>query len=319
MRTLITGGTGFIGAEIARMILAADPDADLHVTTRSNNLGRLAGIEDRVQLHHFDLADRSSIEKVVSDVSPQRMYHFGAMLTGPGEADPQTLLELNAVGYIHTIEAARQAGVEQMIFASSIGTYGRDVGEGAIDDLTLQRPVTVYGVTKVFGESLGAYYRQKYGLDYRGIRYPSIVGPGVTTWSLAQYTSWMIEKPALGEPFEVWVPPEQVVAIQYYKDAARAAVELADAPADDITSINYLVNGPTPTPTAGEMADAVRRHLPDAEITFASDAAALPRSVIIDDAGARNEWGWTPNYDLDAMIAEMISEAQANGSNGTGA
>ena len=236
------------------------------------------------------------------------------MLTGPGEQDPQTLLQLNAVGFIETIEAARQAGVGQFIFASSIGTYGRDVGEPPITDLTLQRPSTVYGVTKVFGENLGAYYKQKYGLDYRGIRYPSIVGPGVTTWSLAQYTSWMIEKAAQGEPFEVWTGPEQVIAIQYYKDAARAAIELADAPIESIRSINYLVDGPRPTPSAGEMAEAVRRHLPAAEITFAPDSAAALRGVTIDDQAARDEWGWAPAYDLDAMIVDIVDAVGAVGS-----
>lgn len=311
MKTLITGGTGFIGAEIARMILAADPEADLHVTHRSNNLGRLAGIADQVKLHHLDLADHDSIDQVISDVAPERLYHFGAMLTGPGEADPQTLLALNAIGYIRTIEAARTAGVAQMIFASSIGTYGRDIGDLPINDMTQQRPSTVYGVTKVFGENLGAYYRDRYDLDFRGLRYPSIVGPGVTTWSHAQYTSWMIEKPAMGEPFEVWAAPEQTVAILYYRDAARAAIELADAPREAIKSINYLVDGPPPSPNAGEMADAVRRQLPDAQITFAPDPdLGGPRQIILDDSGARNEWGWAPAYSLDGMITEMIAEAR---------
>lgn len=306
MRTLITGGTGFIGAEIARMILDADAGADLHVTTRSNNLGRLAGIEDKVTLHHFDLADPDSIDNVITSVAPERMFHFGAMLTGPGEADPQTLLELNAVGFIRTIEAARKAGVAQMIFASSIGTYGRDLAEPPITDLSLQRPTSVYGVTKVFGENLGAYYRAKYGLDFRGLRYPSIVGPGVTTWSLAQYTSWVIEKPAMGEPFEVWVPPDQQVAILYFRDAARAALELSAAPLDSITSINYLVDGVAPTPTATELVDAVRAQIPGAKITFTSDEGPpIARQIVIDDSNARNEWGWQPAYDVDAMIADI--------------
>lgn len=303
--TLITGGTGFIGAEIARMILASDPDADLHVTHRSNNLGRLAGIEDKVTLHHLDLVDHDSVDRVISDVAPERLFHFGAMLTGPGEADPQTLLAINATGFIRTIEAARMAGTRQMIFASSIGTYGRDLGDGPITDLSLQRPSSVYGVTKVFGENLGAWYRDKYDLDFRSLRYPSIVGPGVTTWSLAQYTSWMIEKPAQGEPFEAWVDPSAIVAILHYKDAARAALELAAAPAESITGINYLVNGIAPTPSAAEIAAAVQSQIPDAQITFAPEPG-MPRRIIIDDQAARDEWGWAASYSLDDMVTDMI-------------
>lgn len=309
-KTLITGGTGFIGAEIARMILAADPAADVHVTHRSNNLGRLAGIEDSVTLHHLDLTDYDSIDRVMTEVAPDRLFHFGAMLTGPGEEDPQTLLAINATGFIRTIEAARVAGVTQMIFASSIGTYGRDLAVGPISDLSLQRPVTAYGVTKVFGENLGAWYRSKYGLDFRSLRYPSIVGPGVTTWSLAQYTSWMIEKPAQGEPFEVWAEPGSIVAVLHYKDAARAALELSAAPIDRIEAINYLVNGP-PAPSAGDIADAVKRQLPDAQITFKPDPAlGGPRRIILDDQTARTEWGWAHEYSLDDMVTDTIEQTQ---------
>ncbi|MDG2113755.1 MAG: NAD-dependent epimerase/dehydratase family protein [Actinomycetota bacterium] len=309
MSVLITGGTGFIGAEIVRMLLDRGED-QIHVAHRSGNLGRLTGVEDQVELHQFDLSDLDSVDQLISSVKPDQLIHFGAILTGPGEDDPQALLTANATGFIRTIEAARLAGTQQMIFASSIGTYGRDLDGGPIDDMSLQRPGSVYGVTKVFGENLGAYYRGKYGLDFRSLRYPSIVGPGVTTWSLAQYTSWMIEKPALGEPFAVWTTPEAVIPILYYKDAARAAIELADAPIEQIKGMNYLVDGPRPSPNAGEIAEAVRRQLPDAEITFEPDPDQSRRagSLRIDDRYARDEWGWEPQYGLDEMITALIEE-----------
>lgn len=310
MTTLITGGTGFIGAEIARMLIE-DGQGPIHVAQRSQDLGRLSDLADQVVLHHLDLTDPAEIDNVVGSVKPSRIFHFGAILTGPGEQDPQTLLQANAIGFLHLIEAARLAGTEQFIFASSIGTYGRDlVAEEPIDDLSLQRPHTVYGVTKVLGENLGAYYRTRYGMDFRGLRYPAIVGPGVTTWSLAQYTSWMVERPAQGEPFSVWVEPESVIALLWYADAARAAVELAAAPIEQISSINYLVDGPRPTPSAAELADAVRLRIPDAQITFDPPADSPgPRNIRLDDRAARQEWGWEPRFDVDAMVDGII-EAQ---------
>ena len=306
MSILVTGGTGFIGAEIVRMLVERG-DGPVHVAHRSGNLGRLADLEGRFTPVHLDLSDVAATEAVVTELAPRQMFHFGAILTGPGEQDPQALLEANAVGFIKLIEAARLAGTEQMIFASSIGTYGRDLGPGPITDLSLQRPSSVYGVTKVFAENLGAYYRTRYGFDFRGLRYPSIVGPGVTTWSLAQYTSWMIEKPILGEPFEVWVRPDAVIPLLYFRDAARAALDLAAAPFDDVNAINYLVDGSRPSPSAGDIADAVRARVPGAEISF--DPNAGPSRVLgLDDAAARQEWGWSPTYDLAAMIEDMISE-----------
>ena len=163
----------------------------------------------------------------------------------------------------------------------------------------------------MFAENLGAWYRGKYGLDFRGLRYPSIVGPGVTTKSLAQYTSWMIEAAGKGEPFSVWTGPETVIPILYYKDAAKAAIDLAAAPLDDIKTMNYLVDGVRPTPTAGELADAVQSRVPDAKITFDVDPAAaisLARNLTIDDAVARAEWGWEPAFGLDAMIDDFLAD-----------
>jgi threonine 3-dehydrogenase len=306
MTTLVTGGTGFIGAEIVRMLVEGGEESVV-VAQRSTDLGRLSDLADRIRLVRLDLTDVEATERLVRDLAPRRLFHFGAMLTGPGEQDPPALLQANAWGFIKLIEAARLAGTEQMIFASSIGTYGRDLDGGAVDDRSLQRPNTAYGVSKVLGENLGAYYRSRYGFDFRGIRYPSIVGPHVTTWSLAQYTSWMIEKPILGEPFEVWVRPEALIPILYYKDAARAALDLAAAPFDAIRTINYLIDGLPPTPTAGEIAEAVRARVPDARITFDGNAGS-PRALRIDDRYAREEWGWAPAYGLDAMIDDMLVE-----------
>jgi threonine 3-dehydrogenase len=305
----VTGGTGFIGAQIVRLLVERG-DGPIHVAHRSGNLGRLGSLADQVQLHQVDLADVAAVTAMVDRVRPKVIYHFGAVLSGPGEADPHALLQANVVGLMALYEQARLAGTEQVIFASSIGTYGRDLDDGPIDDRSLQRPNLVYGVSKVFGENLGAYYRVKYGLDHRGLRYPSIIGPGVTTRSFVQYTSWAIEAAAKGEPFRVWVPPETTVPILYYKDAARAALDLAAAPAERISAINYLVDGPAPTPSAGELVDAIRRAVPDADLGFEPDPAIVKTlgniTRLIDDSAARQEWGWSPSFDLPAMIDDIL-------------
>ena len=257
-----------------------------------------------------DLGSDDAIAELIRTTKPDEIYHFGATLTGPGEADPQALVRSNVSGVITLFDEARAAGTQKLIFASSIGTYGRDLVPGEpISDLSLQRPSSIYGVSKVFAENLGAWYRGRGDFDFRGLRYPSIVGPGVTTRSLAQYTSWMIEHAANGEPFKVWASPGTVIPILYYKDAAKAAIELAAAAADSISSINYLVDGPRPTPTAAELADAVRARLPDADITFEPDpeaALVFDRTMRLDDRAARDEWGWAPAYDLDAIIEDFL-------------
>jgi len=310
MSILITGGTGFIGAEIVRMLVASGR-TDVTVAHRSGNFERIEDVLDQVDTVQADLGDENAIASLMAETSPTKLFHFGATLTGPGEADPQALLQSNVSGVITLFEAARLAGTEQIVFASSIGTYGRDLVRGEpVDDMSLQRPGTIYGVTKVFAENLGAWYRSKYGLDFRGLRYPSIVGPGVTTKSLAQYTSWMIEAAGKGEPFSVWTGPDTVIPVLYYKDAAKAALDLSAAPIEDIKTMNYLVDGLRPTPTAGELAQAVKARVPGAEISFDVDpeaAKSLSRNLRIDDSFARSEWGWEPAFGLDAMIDDFLA------------
>ena len=121
MSILVTGGTGFIGAEIVRMLIAAG-EGPITVAQRSTDLGRLADLAAHIELVPLDLSDVGRTEEIVRDLAPRRIFHFGAMLTGPGEQDPPALLQANAWGFIKLIEAARSAGTEQMIFASSIGT-----------------------------------------------------------------------------------------------------------------------------------------------------------------------------------------------------
>ncbi|KAI9013596.1 hypothetical protein DFJ74DRAFT_645323 [Hyaloraphidium curvatum] len=313
MKTLITGGAGFIGAELAKM-LAERGEGPIIISHRTgSNLDRIMDLmtSGKVETCLMDLNDPAEVERVVLELKPERIFHFGAVLSGPGEEDPAGLLNANVVGFIKIIEAARVVGTKQFIFASSIGTYGRDIDQTEIDDMSLQRPNIVYGVSKVFGENLGAYYKHKYGMDYRGLRYPSIIGPGVTTMSFVQYTSWMIEHPALGKPFKVWVRPEATTPVLYYKDAARAAIDLMDAPLEKIKAINYLVdakNGYKNTPSAGQMADIIRSKIPGAQITFDEDAAGPPRNIRINDWVAREEWGWSPQLDYPGMVDAMIAE-----------
>lgn len=310
MTVLVTGGAGFIGAEVVRLLV--ERDEPVHVSYRSGALQRLAGVTDRITLHALDLADELAIAQVVAEVKPRAIYHFGAILSGPSQIDPQASIKANAYGTHALLEAARANDVEQFLFASSMGTYsGSEWPPGPVDDRTLQRPELIYGVTKLFGELLGRFYRKHYGLDFRGIRYPAIVGPGVTTRSLAQYTSWIIEYPARGEPFSVWVPEDTVFPLVYFKEAGRAMVELADAPRDAIRTVNYVLGGVDPMPSAGQLADAVRAKLPDARIDFEPDPAVahlFSQSHPIVDTCAREEWGWNPTFDHLAMVEDFVAE-----------
>jgi threonine 3-dehydrogenase len=311
MSILITGGTGFIGAEIVRQLLARGEE-EIHVLHRSGNFQRLQDLSERLDFIRVDLADAARMGEVVAATRPQVILHLGAVLTGPGEADPQAATAANVFGTYALLEAARLHGVNQFLFASSIGVYGADIEADVITDNTLQRPFTIYGITKVFGEQMGAFYKRKYGLDFRGLRYPSIVGPGVTTPSVVQFTSWVIEECAKGNPFTVNVTPETAVPVMYYKDAARAMIQLGEAPVEEIVTVNYVVDGVKPAPAAGRLAEIVRSRIPEAKISFEPNAIlqpAIDQAVRpLDDRRARTEWNWEPAYDQESIVDDFLVE-----------
>ena len=310
---LITGGAGFLGSEVARVLLSRGETGvtlfDLDPSTE-----RLAGVADRVSVIRGDLGDSADVDDAVAGSRPDAIYHLGGMLSAPSEADHAAAFRVNAVGTFNVLEAARVHGVSQVLYASTINTYGHDLPEDGVDDYTLQRPAMFYGTTKLFGEHMGRFYRRRFGLDFRGVRYPSIVGRGVTTPGISQYTSHAIEASARGEPYTIFVEPRTRVPIIHVRDAAEAIVRLAAAPADRIQTVVYLLAGATPTPTAQQLADAIRARLPDARLTFRPDPTiqavhdARRALASIDDANARHEWGWRPAYDLRRIVDEIVTQ-----------
>lgn len=315
MSILVTGGAGFIGAEVIRVLLEKG-EKSIAVFSRNPSLASQPDIDGRVDVIRGDAGNFSHVLDAVKQTKPETIYHFGAMLSLPSEADPSTSVQSNVMGTFHVLEAARLFGVRQVIFASSGAVYGSGIEGDVIDDFTLQRPGLLYGVTKVFGENLGLFYKRKYDIDFRTIRFPSIVGPGARTPGIVQFTSWMIEESAKGNPYKVHASPERRVTIVYIKEAGMAAVRLAETPIERIKMVNYNLAGVKPTPSAGEMAEIVKENLPDAQIVFDVDEkldAAIARSnKEIDDTRAREEWGWNPTFTYDQMVKEVIREVREN-------
>ncbi len=311
MSVMITGGTGFIGAEIARLLLEKGEKRPV-VFDINPSPQRLGNFANRVEMLRGDLGSFSDVLNTVKATKPDVIYHLGGMLSVPSEADPPASLRANVLGTFHVLEAARLFEVRQVLFSSTIVTYGLDIQEPVITDSTLQRPQLFYGATKVFCEHMGRFYKRKYGIDFRGVRYPSIVGPGVKTPGVAQYTSWVIEECASGNPYTIKAKPDTAVPVLYFKDAARAMVQLGEAPLETIRTVVYLLAGVTPTPTAQELADAVRAKVPGATIAFVADPAVQgvleKLSLPLDDRNARKEWKWQPAYNQEQIVMDFLQE-----------
>ena len=311
---LITGGTGFIGSWLARMMM----EEGLAVATFSRAKPARHPILESFgpKWTHFSgsLERMSDVLNPVKESKPEIIYHLGGMLSIPSEGNPQASFGTNVVGMFHVLESARLFGVRIVVYSSTNGTYGLDLeGLGVIDDRTLQRPMTIYGCGKLFGELLGRYYHRKYGIDFRSIRLPAVVGPGSKTRHVSVYNAWAIEKSFFGEPYEIFVAPETACPVLYFKDAARAFREVARAPASQIKTMNYNIAGVRPIPTAMDLKNVILRFLPRSQISFNPDPLAMAyqkmhQRVQWDDTPAIREWNWKVRYNLEAMVEDFILE-----------
>lgn len=315
MSVLVTGGFGLIGSTLARML--ADRGEEVFIFDNRSVPERFAGISGRLKIFQADLGNFAKVMEAVKESAPRTIFHLGGMLSFPSNADPQSSFSSNVAGTYHVLEASRLLQVPQVLFTSTTATYGLDLTGRIIDDFTLQRPATMYGSTKVFAELLGRFYRTKYGIDFRAVRFPSVIGPGAKTAHISIYNAWAVEKPFYGEPYEIFVEPQIRCPVIYFKDAARALLLLQAAPFEAIKTVVYLLAGIQPTSSIGEIVAEVKRHFPQAALTYKPDPGAMEfhrKNQVdgYDDRMARQEWGWKIEFPIPRMIEDFYAELKAH-------
>jgi threonine 3-dehydrogenase len=310
MTKLITGGTGYIGAEVARLLVRQRETPVLFDISPNN--AAVKDIRDQVKIVRGDLGNCAEVLNVVRENNISEIYHLGSMLTGTSEENPWGSFQANVIGTYNILEAARMFSVKRMMFTSTLGTYGIGFGE-VIDDETLQRPITMYGCGKLYGEGLGRFYHKKFGLDFRSVRFAYMVG-----WHVRTPNHWappMIEDAILGKAHEcIYATPETAVSLIHVHDAALSCVRIMEAPAAKIATMNYNVTGVPRHVSARELERILKMRYPGFTIKYLAEP--LPGVVEqnrmygkvkrFDDSRAREEWGWQPQFGTPEAIVEIM-------------
>ncbi len=312
MSTLITGGAGMLGVTVVRQLLELGEDRPA-IFDIVQYPERLHDVASEVEYIQGDLSREGVIGKTIARIKPDRIFHLGAMLGQSCENNPCGAMRVNVMAFFELLDMARRSGVSQVVFASSVATFGYDMREKMMRDDGLQRPLSFYGVTKLFGEGTGLFFARKYGLDFRSLRFPFIVGPGMRHGGVIDYPTAMISESLLGHSYTANVSPETRIQVLHVADAARALLELAAVARSKVRTINYLVDGTKPTPNAGMIAALVKQKIPSAQISFRPDAELAPIlekvAVPIDDSRARQEWGWLPEYDYSSILNDFLQHS----------
>lgn len=258
--------------------------------------------------------DRSALERVIKKHSIDTVYHLGAVLSAVGEADPQLAWNVNMQGLKNVLDASVASEVSRVFWPSSIAVFGPDSPRTNAPQGAPLNPATMYGVTKVAGELLCAYYFLKYGLDTRCIRYPGLIssktppGGGTTDYAVAIFYSAL-----RGETYSCFVRENTVLPMMYMPDALKGAVLLMEAEPSAVRR-HAGYNLAAISFSAGELAAEIKKRLPSFRCVYSPDerqkiADSWPMSI--DDREARTEWGWSHDYDLERLTDDMLLQLRS--------
>ncbi len=310
-KNLITGGFGFIGYHLAKLLLDEGEEVVLFDVASDSRLAQ--GVKSSVTIVRGDLSNWVHVLDAVKDNDISCIYHAGALLPPISEQSPATAYAVNVTGTFNVLEAARLLGVGSVIYPSTLATFGLDVPRIVPNDAP-QRPPNMYGVTKVCSERLGEYYHTRFGVNFRAVRFTPIIGMGRFDRAQSAYNYLAIQESALGRPYTIYVDESTTIALLYVKDAVRGLVDLKRAEEAKLTRRVYNLYGFSIT--AQQLVGSVRRCIPEAQIDFKPDQSMirlvknLPEKL--DDTLAREDWGWSPRYSLDQAVENFIGEVRAN-------
>lgn len=305
-RILVTGALGQIGTELTlelRNIYGTDSVVVSYIRRHENEILAEGPHES------IDTTDANRLKEVVKKYNISQIYHMASILSAKGESNPQLAWDVNMNGLYHVLEVSREMNCSVFV-PSSIAAFGPTSPKDNTPQDTIQRPTSMYGVTKVAGELLCDYYYLKYGLDTRGLRYPGIIswktlpGGGTTDYAVDIYYQAIQKK-----EYTCFLKDDTSLDMMYMPDAVNASIKLMEADPSRLVHRNaFNVTAMSMTPAL--LAENIKKHIPDFVMKYEIDpirqriADSWPNSL--DDEAARKEWDWKPEFTMDMMTQDML-------------
>ena len=308
-KILVTGSLGQIGTELImelRQRYGGDNAIASSIEAECPDFIRESG-----KYYSLNVLDAQAMAEICTRHNINQIIHLAAVLSAVGEKNPQLAYAINMNGLFNVLEIAREKNIA-VFTPSSIAAFGPSTPKKMVPQQTIQRPTTMYGVTKVAGELLCDYYHQRFGVDTRGTRFPGLIsykalpGGGTTDYAVHIYYEAVKNK-----KYDSYIAEGTKMDMMYMPDALKSIIDLMEADGSRLIDRNaFNVTAMSFAPE--EIAAEVRKIIPDFKFGYDVDpvrqaiADSWPDSL--DDSAAREQWGWKPEYDLASMSRDMIEK-----------
>lgn len=307
-KILVTGANGQIGSELTTTL------RDRYGAENVFAADKKPALAEPGLYACLDVRDRSALNHVVESHNIDTIFHLASLLSAVAEQKPQQAWEVNMNGLINVLEICRTHQCA-LFFPSSIAAFGAGTPSMNTPQDTIQRPTTLYGITKVSGELLCDYYYHRFGVDARGLRYPGIIssktkpGGGTTDYAVDIFYAAI-----QAQHYDCFLRADTQLDMMYMPDAIDAALSLMTADSTQLKHRNaFNVTAMSFTPQ--QLAAEIQKHIPEFTIAYRVDplrqaiADSWPRHM--NDSAAKAEWGWKAQFDLPAMVEDMLENIRS--------
>jgi nucleoside-diphosphate-sugar epimerase len=305
---LIIGAAGQLGTELTAELRSIHGNANV-IASDINKPSNAQLNEGPFEM--LDATDADRLAAIIDQYKVTQVYLLAAILSAKGEQNPRFAWQLNMQSLLNVLEIAREKKLNKVYWPSSIAVFGPTSPVDHTPQDCVMDPNTVYGISKQAGERWCAYYFEKYGVDVRSLRYPGLIGykalPGGGT---TDYAVDIFHKAIKGEHFESFLSENSYLPMMYMPDAIKATIDLMEAPSENVkVRSSYNLSAISFTPQ--QIFEEIKKHKPDFTISYNPDyrqkiADTWPNSI--DDSRARTDWNWKHQYDLAAMVQDILEQ-----------
>ena len=309
-RILVIGSSGQIGSELVLELRKIFGNSNVFATDIKNPTDE---VRNGGPFQILDVLDYQNLLHFLVRNKITQVYNLAAVLSGNAEKIPLQAWDINMKALMNTLLAARKSDAKKLFWPSSIAVFGPTTPRNNTPQLTVMEPNTVYGISKLAGERWGEYFFNRYGVDFRSVRYPGLIsyktepGGGTTDYAVEIFYE-AIKKGS----YESFLSEDTALPMMFMDDAIKNTIKLMQTDADKLSiRSSYNMAGISFTPE--ELAEEIKKHIPEFTISYKPDfrqAIADSWPASIDDSVAKKDWGLETIYDIQKMTKVMLEETE---------